>query len=527
VPASATPSEESHKRSIVEDLTTHSGFHPDTQVSGDGSRPTTRDELDKTLHDQKVVGEYEGDKQNELTKSLRDQLGLGKFDEPFDKMGLGSPSPTGESHGIVPHPDGGKADLSEKLYRGGPNRYRYEGDRGYQPPELGSYDDDMNFVPNKSQPFPRMRQKPYASDKPYSPLEDTYDTKGKGDSNPIYNYGQPQSMDFPGYTKSLRDTLPPVPLPRPRPPEAPQPEAAPQSALPETQPQQQVASLGSTLDDLLTSITAAIRNNKAPSSDAAPPPSGGGGLRGEAAPDAAGLGNQAADLSGKFQQLGSSVTELGTSASSASSSLSQIKNDQQQQPANIPSGGNTGSADSASGGGTSGADQAIQSFQEALSSLTSSVQEAGSAIGSDVKTAATGGHIRGLGTSTSDSIPAMLSDGEYVHSARATEHWGVDTMHELNSLRVPAIFQNFNLGGLALRIAHATPPPTMLASGGAARSAPAPAESKMDHWGTIDMRTNHGDFKAATQRDTMRHLSSSAQSAKRFSTGGKPGWYGG
>ena len=54
-----------------------------------------------------------------------------------------------------------------------------------------------------------------------------------------------------------------------------------------------------------------------------------------------------------------------------------------------------------------------------------------------------------------------------------------------------------------------------------------PAASAMEHWGTIDLTTNHGDFKVATERDTMRHLSSSAQKAKRFSTGAKPSWYGG
>lgn len=36
---------------------------------------------------------------------------------------------------------------------------------------------------------------------------------------------------------------------------------------------------------------------------------------------------------------------------------------------------------------------------------------------------ARGGHIRGPGTSTSDSIPAMLSDGEYVVNAKATQQY--------------------------------------------------------------------------------------------------------
>jgi hypothetical protein len=93
--------------------------------------------------------------------------------------------------------------------------------------------------------------------------------------------------------------------------------------------------------------------------------------------------------------------------------------------------------------------------------------------------------------------------------------------------RLPSVFQHFNVGGLASRISYATAPPIALASGGVARNAPASAASEMEHWGKIDLTTNHGEFQVATERDTMRHLSSSAQKAKRFSTGPKPSWYGG
>jgi hypothetical protein len=48
-------------------------------------------------------------------------------------------------------------------------------------------------------------------------------------------------------------------------------------------------------------------------------------------------------------------------------------------------------------------------------------------------TAATGGHIRGPGTTTSDSIPAMLSDKEYVLNAKAVERVGVDNLDAINS----------------------------------------------------------------------------------------------
>lgn len=50
-------------------------------------------------------------------------------------------------------------------------------------------------------------------------------------------------------------------------------------------------------------------------------------------------------------------------------------------------------------------------------------------------TAATGGHIRGPGTGTSDSIAARLSNGEYVIRAAIVKQYGPDFFHALNSGR--------------------------------------------------------------------------------------------
>ena len=58
--------------------------------------------------------------------------------------------------------------------------------------------------------------------------------------------------------------------------------------------------------------------------------------------------------------------------------------------------------------------------------------------------AASGGLIRGPGTSTSDSIPARLSDGEYVVNAQATRR-NLDLLEAINSGRLAA----FATGGLA------------------------------------------------------------------------------
>lgn len=64
---------------------------------------------------------------------------------------------------------------------------------------------------------------------------------------------------------------------------------------------------------------------------------------------------------------------------------------------------------------------------------------------------AEGGHIRGPGTATSDSIPAWLSDGEYVIKAAAVQKYGVSFFEQLNKMKaspqIPGI-RKFAEGGL-------------------------------------------------------------------------------
>lgn len=57
---------------------------------------------------------------------------------------------------------------------------------------------------------------------------------------------------------------------------------------------------------------------------------------------------------------------------------------------------------------------------------------------------ATGGEVSGPGTGTSDSIPAMLSNGEYVLNAQAVDALGVPFLNGLNTGR----FKGFASGGL-------------------------------------------------------------------------------
>jgi hypothetical protein len=56
----------------------------------------------------------------------------------------------------------------------------------------------------------------------------------------------------------------------------------------------------------------------------------------------------------------------------------------------------------------------------------------------------TGGFVSGPGTKTSDSIPAWLSNGEFVQRAAAVDYYGTDFMQAINNLQVP----KFSTGGL-------------------------------------------------------------------------------
>lgn len=77
--------------------------------------------------------------------------------------------------------------------------------------------------------------------------------------------------------------------------------------------------------------------------------------------------------------------------------------------------------------------------QQLVTQVTSSAGGWWSAIASAFSGAgghATGGPIRGPGTSTSDSIPARLSDGEWVIQASAVSHYGHAFMDAINNKRL-------------------------------------------------------------------------------------------
>lgn len=101
--------------------------------------------------------------------------------------------------------------------------------------------------------------------------------------------------------------------------------------------------------------------------------------------------------------------------------------------------------------------------------------------GGGVVKAATGGMIRGPGTGTSDSIPARLSDGEFVINAKATaKHRRL--IEAINADRVPA----FATGGLASARPVSAPSFT---SGSAGKGSPITINS------SVEVKANGGDEK--------------------------------
>ncbi|HEX7111720.1 MAG TPA: phage tail length tape measure family protein [Mizugakiibacter sp.] len=80
---------------------------------------------------------------------------------------------------------------------------------------------------------------------------------------------------------------------------------------------------------------------------------------------------------------------------------------------------------------------------------------------------ATGGLVSGPGTGTSDSIPARLSNGEFVQRTAAVRYYGVDFMDAVNNLQFPR-YADGGLVGNTEGLTGVRTPAALPASGGAA-----------------------------------------------------------
>lgn len=126
---------------------------------------------------------------------------------------------------------------------------------------------------------------------------------------------------------------------------------------------------------------------------------------------------------------------------------------------------------------------AAQAMAAAIASA-SAASSGGNALSSAAKVAtvaaATGGHIRGPGTGTSDSIPAWLSDYEFVSRAAVVKQPGaLPFLHDFNQRGMQALYDwsrriaHHSTGGLAGIPAPAFPAPALGAARLAEPAAPA------------------------------------------------------
>lgn len=83
---------------------------------------------------------------------------------------------------------------------------------------------------------------------------------------------------------------------------------------------------------------------------------------------------------------------------------------------------------------------------------------------------AAGGFISGKGTSTSDSIPSMLSSGEFVMKAKAVRKFGTDFMHMINHGTVPKFADGGLVDAMSQRSQGLVPIASGVSGGGPAKT---------------------------------------------------------
>lgn len=171
-------------------------------------------------------------------------------------------------------------------------------------------------------------------------------------------------------------------------------------------------------------------------------------------------------------------------------------------------------------------EQTFQSMEQDAVSAASRIDsafndlQAGGGGGGGGQGFASGGFVQGPGSSTSDSILARLSAGEFVISARAVRKYGVGVMSMINSLRAP-------LGGLR-----------GFADGGFVSALMGPIMSGIPRFATggpvvgqgggksVNLHIGQDVFKLfARDNDTLNKLERAAIRKEMTSAGRKPSYY--
>lgn len=156
----------------------------------------------------------------------------------------------------------------------------------------------------------------------------------------------------------------------------------------------------------------------------------------------------------------------------------------------------------------------LQDLRNALSAIKSQLNNSGGG-GNTTLGYAGGGQVRGPGTSTSDSIPARLSRGEFVIRAQAVKHYGAELFAALNGMRAP--LPKFSFGGAVI-----ANPGLRFAQGGMVGGGRGDGGS----FATINLSIGDETFPGLmAPRDTAFQLVRYAQSEKIRRAGKRPGWW--
>lgn len=126
---------------------------------------------------------------------------------------------------------------------------------------------------------------------------------------------------------------------------------------------------------------------------------------------------------------------------------------------------------------------------------------------------ARGGKVTGPGTSTSDSIPAWLSTGEFVIQAKAVRKYGRALFENLNSMRLTRDGGGFNMGGFVEGLTTSLRR-SSFAMGGLAPSGPTT---------TVNLHLDGQQFALSGKTDVVDQLVSSMQRRNLASAGRTPG----
>ena len=136
---------------------------------------------------------------------------------------------------------------------------------------------------------------------------------------------------------------------------------------------------------------------------------------------------------------------------------------------------------------------------------------------------ARGGPVFGAGSATSDSIPAWLSNGEFVMRAAAVRKYGLSLFNTLNRLQLdPNAFARFAEGGLVRSLQVLMPQPIQFAEGGLVPQ-PASTASLRPINLTIGAETFAG---LLAPQDVAQKLMQVAVGKQIRSAGRRPGYYG-